>query len=264
MAIDCVNASFQHFTIAAPNISVPPATFSIWLKTSSIVAVNSGLFHWRSSIETGLILRYLSSAWHLRYYVANGFEWAVNTGHTLSTGVWQHACLSLSPTQGRVYLDGVLFTNNTTHATANLNATGYLGRDPFPDANHSTFDGALAEPAIWNAALSDAECLALAKGVSPLALTNRLPNLIMYHDLIRDANRGFGTVLSPINSPAAAPHPPLRCRANRMQSQIPRARFLSPYRPATSSSHGGRTAEGCAQVAGVSAGLSLPNGEVSS
>jgi hypothetical protein len=264
MALDCVNASFQHLTIAAPNISVPPATFSVWIKTTSIVAANSALFHWRSGIDTGLILRFISSNWHLRYYVDDGPEWIVNTGHTLSTGIWQHACLSLAATQARVYLGGVGFTNNVTHSTANLNDTGYLGRDPFPDANHTTFNGALAEPAIWNVALNDAECLALSKGISPLALANRLPNLVMYHDFIRDAVRGFGTTLTPVNAPAAAPHPPLRCRASRMRYEIPRANFQSPFRPAHSSVQAGRVLEGSAQVIGTSAGLSLPNGEVSS
>jgi hypothetical protein len=264
MALDCVNASFQHFTIAAPNISAPPATFSVWLKTTSIVAANTALFHWRAAIETGLILRYIAPNWHLRYYVANGPEWVVNTGHTLSTGVWQHACLSLAATQARVYLGGVGFTNNATHATANLNDTGYVGRDPFPDANHTTFNGALAEPAIWNVALSDAECLALSKGISPLALANRLPNLVMYHDLIRDATRGLGTALTTVNAPAAAPHPPMRNRQSRLRLQFPKARFQSPFRPAHRSIQAGSVLEGSPHVTGASAGMSLPNGEVSS
>jgi hypothetical protein len=212
VALNCVNASLQHFTIAAPNISVPPATFSIWLNMSSLVALNSALFQWRGTIETGLILRYFAPHLHLRYYVNGGTQWFVNTGHTLSSGVWQHSCLALTASQARIYLGGVGFTNNAAHTTVNLNDTGYVGRDPFPDANHTTFNGALAEPAIWNVALSDAECLALAKGVSPLALTSRLPNLVMYHDLIRDTSRGVGTTLTPVNGPSASPHPPLRCR----------------------------------------------------
>lgn len=264
VAISCVNASLQHFTIAAPNISVPPVTFSIWLNTTSIVAANSALFHWRGSVQTGLLLRYFAPDWHIRYYVGNGLEFLTSTGHTLASGVWQHACLALTSTQARVYLDGAVFTNNVSHATASINDTGFVGRDPFPDANHTTFNGALAEPAIWNVALSHDECLALAKGFSPLALASRLSNLVLYRDLIRDPARGVGPALTPINAPEASAHPPIRAPQGRRPFVLPRATFVAPYRPAFGVSDGGRVAQGLATTSGVAAGVTLPIGEVSS
>ena len=45
-------------------------------------------------------------------------------------------------------------------------------------------DGSLAEAAIWNAALSDAEVAALATGVSPLLV--RPGSLVFYAPLARD------------------------------------------------------------------------------
>lgn len=264
MAFSCVNASLQHFTIASPNISAPPVTFSIWLNTTSIVAANSALFHWRGSIQTGLLLRYFAPDWHLRYYVGSGLEFLTDTGHKLSTGAWQHACLTLTSTQARVYLDGVVFTNNVSHATAVINDAGYLGRDPFPDAGHTTFNGTLAEPAIWNVALSHDECLALAKGVSPLALANRLPNLMMYHDLIRDPARGIGPALTPVNAPDASAHPPVREPQGRRSFILPRANFVSPFHPASRVADSSRVSQAIAATVGAASGATLPIDEVSS
>jgi hypothetical protein len=262
VAFLCVNSSLQHFTIDAPNISVPPVTFSIWLNTTAFVSTDTALFHWRGSINTGLILRYVSAKWNLRYYVADGSQWTIDTGHVLSTGVWQHACVAITSSQGRVYLDGVVFTNNASHSSANINDVGYIGRDPFPSS--TTFNGALAEPAIWNVALSDAECVALAKRVSPLALTNRLPNLVMYRDLIRDVSRGTGPAMTPINGPAASSHLPLIWPQSRGRIGYPPANFPAPYRPATRAASASPVWQGSAESTGASAGILSPIGEVSS
>ena len=87
MAYQCVNASNQYFTIAAPNISVPPVTFSLWINTASIIAKSTALFIWRGSINTGVLLTYTSPNWELRYYVAGGTQWQTATGLYVSTGV---------------------------------------------------------------------------------------------------------------------------------------------------------------------------------
>ena len=184
MAYQCVNASNQYFTIAAPNISVPPVTFSLWINVSSVVAKDTALFIWRGSINTGLFLKYVNPNWELRYCVAGGTQWQTATGLYLSTGVWQHACVAISSSQARLYLNGTSFTNNVSHSTANINAAGDLARDPLADSSHTSFNGSVAEAAIWTASLTDAECLALSKRVSPLRLTNRLaePGDVQGHD----------------------------------------------------------------------------------
>lgn len=201
MAFQCVTASLQYFSIAAPNITIPPVTFSIWLKVSSIIPKNTAMFLWRDTIKSGLLLRYIGSDWQLRYYVLDGPQWQTDTGLNVTTGVWQHACVAISSSQARVYLDGASFTNNVSHSTVALNAAGHVANDPIQDANHTSFNGSIAEPAIWNVSLSDAECLALARRLSPLQLSNRLSNLVMYRDLIRDTTRGFGSELTAVNSP---------------------------------------------------------------
>jgi Concanavalin A-like lectin/glucanases superfamily len=262
MAYECASASNQYFTIAAPNISVPPVTFSIWINATSIVDKNTALFIWRDVIQTGLLLRYVAPNWELRYYIANGTQWQTATGLFVSTGIWQHVCVAVSSTQARLYLNGSTFTNNVSHATTNINAAGDVARDPAPSV--VSFQGSIAEPAIWNATLTDAECRALGNGLSPLCLKHRLPSLVMYRDLIRDPNRGFGPALTPVNAPTVAPHPPMRYPHGRLQTMFSPAHFLAPFRPSIATAQASPVAKGDAELVGAARGTTQPVGEVTS
>jgi len=264
VAYQCVNAAYQYFTIAAPNISVPPVTFSIWINATSFVNKNTALFLWRGTIHTGLLLRVASGNWQLRYYIAGGNQYLTSTGLAVSYGVWQHACVAITSTQARLYLGGASFTNNVSHGSTTINAAGDIARESIVDEGHTSFNGLVAEPAIWSAALSDAECLALAKRVSPLALTNRLSNLVMYRDMIRDLGRGFGPVLTPVNSPGVVAHPPLVYVRKGSRFTFAHHRFRAPYRIALAAAHANRVEQGGAEVAGAELGTTRPIGEVSS
>lgn len=262
MAYQLLNSSSQYFAIAAPNITVPPVTLSVWIKAASIVGIHSALFMWRDVIQTGLLLRYTSPNWELRYYVAGGNQFQTSTGLSVAVGVWQHACVAITSTQARLYLGGSSFTNNVSHASVNIDAAGDLGRDPLPGL--ATFDGAIAEPAIWNVALSDAECRALSLGMSPLALKNHLPNLVLHKDLLRDVNRGRGPALTAAGAPSVVAHPPVRCPQNRRRKIFAPTRFLSPFHASTVAAHASRVLEGCAALTGAAAGATTPIGEVTS
>lgn len=263
MAYQCVNASNQYFTIPALNISVPPVTFSLWINTATIVAKSTALFIWRGSINTGVFLIYSAPNWELRYYVNNGTQWEAATSLFVSTGVWQHVCVAISSSQARLYLDGAFFTNNVSHSTVNINASGDLARDPFPDSFHTSFSGSIAEAAIWSAALNDAECLALARRLSPLALKQHVHNLVLYKDLVRDLNRGIGPALTAVNSPAVVPHAPLIYPASRRQPSYSQAHFVPPFRPATAIAQSNLVVRGTAESAGAARGTTQPIGEVS-
>ena len=265
MAYQCVNASNQYFTIAAPNISVPPVTFSIWINVASVIANKSAaLFIWRGTINTGVMLRYIDPNWQLAYFVAGGTQWQTTTGLSVSTGVWQHVCVAISSSQARLYLDGASFTNNVSHTTANINAAGDLARDSLVDSTHTSFNGSIAEPAIWTASLSDAECLALSKRVSPLRLSNRLANLVLYKDMIRDLNRGFGPTLTAVNAPSVVAHPPLIYPSSRLRAMFNPPLFLAPYRLSIAAAHANPVVQGSAELVGAEQGSIHPIGEVSS
>jgi hypothetical protein len=262
VAYQIVSSSSQYFTIAAPNITAPPVTFSVWIKASSIIDKHSALFVWRDTIQTGLLLRYASPNWELRYYVAGGNQFQTATGLNVAVGVWQHACLAITSNQARLYLGANSFTNNVSHSNVTLNAAGDLARDPL--AGLISFDGAIAEPAIWNAALSDAECRALSAGISPLALKHRLHELVMHHDLVRDATRGQGPTLTAANAPTVAPHPSLRYPSSRLRAHFAPLRFNTPYRALTAAAHASCVLASCSTGTGAAAGATIPIGEVHS
>jgi hypothetical protein len=267
VAYQCVNASSQYFNVAALGVTVPPVTFSMWIHLSSVVAnKESALFIWRGSINTGFLLHYTAGNWELRYYVAGGTHWQVATGLSVTAGAWQHACLAITSTQARIYLDGASFTNNASHSTVNINASGDVANDPLSPSTHTSFNGLVAEAAIWSVALSHDECLALSKRISPLALANRLHDLVLYKDLIRDLNRGIGPALTAVNSPAVVPHPllisPSSGRKGRLQQAAPPT-SVAPFRLAMGFIDASRALAGVPATAGAALGLIHPVGEVS-
>ena len=128
------------------------------------------------------------------------------------------------------------FTNNVSHALANINEAGDLARDPFPDAAH-TATTALAEAAIWTATLSDAECRRLVK--APIALATQA------------AAARFGVLQRPGARSQSGRRAGTHCgqRAGRRPAsagdlslwpaakQFSACHFISPYRHATASAH---------------------------
>jgi hypothetical protein len=264
MAYQCLNASTQYFTIPALSISAPPLTLSIWINTASIIAKDTALFLWRGSVNTGVFLLYNNGNWELRYYVAGGAQWQTATGLYVSTGIWQHVCVAISSSQARLYLGGASFTNNVSHASANIDEAGDMARDPFVSPTHTSFNGLVAEAAIWTATLSDAECRAVGKRLSPLALRNRLHDLVFYKDLVRDLDRGVGPALTAVNAPAVVPHPPMIHPSGRPQTKFSPAHFVAPYRSTTAAAHTNPAVCGSAELSGAATGATLPIGEVTS
>lgn len=103
---------------------------------------------------------------------------------TSTPDVWQHACgVWTSATSRTAYCNG---GGKVTDAT-NVAPTGIsfttVGGVWANDDVAGKFVGDLAEIAVWNVALSDAEILALARGVSPLR--TRIASLVVYYPMLR-------------------------------------------------------------------------------
>jgi hypothetical protein len=93
---------------------------------------------------------------------------------------WQHGCaVFTSATSRTAYLNGGGAGNDTTNLTpSGINRT-YVGRLTGPDGSlYGSMNGAVAEAAIWSAALTAAEVLQLSKGLSPLLI--RPASLVCY------------------------------------------------------------------------------------
>ena len=156
------------------------------------------------------------SAWELRVLgtVSNRIRFVTNNVNTDSaaggpfwtTGVWSHmAAVVVASTDRSVFLDGaakITSTDDVSPATANeLRISASSDSAGF-------FSGSIAEPAIWDVALSDLEVGLLAKGLSPLFI--QPDSLVFYAPLIRDEDfdKIGGVSLSAINTPSVATHPP--------------------------------------------------------
>ncbi len=263
MAYQCVNASNQYFTVPALECLGSARDLQPVDQHGRNCCQEHRFVHLRGSVNTGVFLIYSAPNWELRYYVNNGTQWQAATSLFVATGAWQHVSVAISSSQARLYLDGVSFTNNVSHSTVNVNEAGDLARDSLVDAFHTTFNGSIAEAAIWSAALSDAECQALAKRLSPLALKQHLHNLVLYKDLVRDLNRGVGPALTAVNSPAVVQHPPLIYPASRRQPTYSQAHFDPPFRPSAALAQANLVARGTAELAGAARGTTHPIGEVS-
>lgn len=128
-------------------------------------------------------------------------------GYTANT--WHHACgVWAADDDRRAYIDGGNKGTNTDSAVvANLdNCRVGVSADSTP---WGYCNGAVAEAAIWNVALTDAEVAILGEGFSPLFV--RPQNLVAYWPLIRDEDqdRVGGYDLTAFNTPGIAVHPPM-------------------------------------------------------
>lgn len=100
------------------------------------------------------------------------------TGGTLNT--WNHVCGVFTNSASRaVFLDG---GGKGTDTTSIPNTSGtdrtLIATEAYSSSISGGLDGRVAEAAIWNVALADAEVAALAAGYSPLFI--RPQNLVFY------------------------------------------------------------------------------------
>ena len=135
---------------------------------------------------------------------------AATTTAADSTGVWHHACaVFASSTSRSIYLDG---TNKITNTTSITPSSGSITGTRIGDSDADCFDGDLAEVAIWNAALSDAEVASLfvSNGVGVYPTDVKVANLVAYWPVLGSSSPEPDDVgsndLTLFNSPASSTH----------------------------------------------------------
>lgn len=164
-----VPASSQFLTVASTPITAYPFSLSAWgypdalginqTLASICISINT-TDRWELIVTTGNVLRFGSRSSSVTVN-------ADATG-TVSVNTWFHAlAVGTSATSRTIYRDGgnsgTNTTSNTPGGTMNQWNIGRRG-----GSTSTTFwSGRLAEVALWNAALSADEALALARGVLP-------------------------------------------------------------------------------------------------
>jgi hypothetical protein len=131
-----------------------------------------------------------------------------------SANVWHHICIVYEAVAGSIptiYVDGIQQSVNALSTTAGSptnNADAYVigGRG---NDNLRTWDGRLAEFAIWNVLLSANECRALARGASPNSV--RRQSLVGYWPLwgASSPEPGLPGGTATVTGATPAPHAPV-------------------------------------------------------
>lgn len=255
------NGSSDRF-VATTAVATLPVTFAAWVRSSVanagvVCAVNdySAQFMYHLGQITNGIVQALANS--------GGTSGAANATQSFTTNAWHHVAYVFESTSLRhAYLNGGNKGSNTTSiSTSGLDTTtiGGIYRATSP----LSFNGQIAEAAIWSAVLTDAEIAQLAVGLSPLLIGQRRSSLVVYQDMIRPINRpGTGPPFTATGSPAAAAHPRIIYPTSQLRLTQRPHRFVSPYRGDTAIADGSRLLAGAASLAGAELGTTVPFGEV--
>lgn len=208
MARNFVKASSEYFTLGSAILTAYPLTFACWAKTNTAAAEQ---FAFTLALDDRERLAGLSVGTDLKVYAgvraANSSSNAT-TSATVTSGVWHHLCGVWTNTSSRdVYLDGGNKVSNTITRTPSTPTSTQIA-NRLAEARH--WNGDLAEWAVWNVSLTDAEIEVLAHGVSPYLI--RPAALIAYYPLQEASGNaldfsGSGFDMTDTNTVGVADHP---------------------------------------------------------
>jgi hypothetical protein len=205
MARNFVRTSSQYLSNANAVVAAAPCSMACWFNTADLTNTKV----WMGIEDAALSHKFVMFSTGSDTILAGtgGTEGFSSAGSgTFSDNIWNHACAVYASSSSRLaYLNGTPGAANTaTRTPASLSQTLIGG-----EVSASFADGDMAEAAIWNVALSAADVVALATGVSPLLV--QPDGLVAYwpllgrHDPEIDRVGGFNMTLNA--APIAAAHP---------------------------------------------------------
>ena len=192
MARDFVAASSQYLANANAPVAAAPLTMACWFNPDALGSGHAVV----DIADTG------AGNHNFSLYLDGSGVWSANTVAALtrgggsfsaasattpySAGSWQHAAAVFASSTDRsaYYNGGNKGTNATSVTPSGLNSVA-VGR--LNDSSPAGYmDGLLAEIAIWNVGLTDAEIAGLATGLSPIFI--RPANLVFYPPIMGRAS----------------------------------------------------------------------------
>ncbi len=184
MSYTFVGASAQYLSTTTTPVTAPPFSVAVWFQVVS-TTVGSTLFSLGASGDD-FINRYQitpNSDGSMSFTANGGSASFAVAGSIAAANTWYHGGGVSSSTSSRIaYFNGVPATANT--ATVTPTAIDSIRIGTRAAATTPKFDGKVAEIAIWDFGLTDAEMAALAKGYSPLFI--KPENLRFYAPLVRN------------------------------------------------------------------------------
>ena len=204
------DASSQYLSNANAIVTAVPCSMAAWIYKDDAAAAGT-ILSVGASATTAQMLLFYSSAEDVTarsISVLAGSASATSSGAG-SNNAWIHAAgVWRTSTSRDAYRDGVNKGSNATDITPLLLDRTFIGQSA--NSTGGVFmPGRIAEAAIWNVALSDADVAALAKGVCPLHV--RPDGLVAYWPLIgrNDPEPDFvgGYAMTLNAAPTQAAHP---------------------------------------------------------
>ncbi len=181
-AIDLPGGNGNYAVIPELNLNTNTFTVSCWIKPDGVQNDWAGLYFCRGGTTTaGLSIAANSE---LRYHW-DGSSWWWSSGAYIESDKWSHVALVITPTTATIYLNGVGYTRNNTHAAEAFDATSRIGNDP--NSGSRTFKGQIDELCLWDRALSQSE-IRLSRHLTKDDLVTNDPNLIAYYQFNNQYN----------------------------------------------------------------------------
>lgn len=206
-------SSSTEFGAKATSITTYPVTVSCWFFPYSTNANQVLAFFGDSGATQRRFLLYYTTGRVLTVdsIADGGGAFSASTTTTAATNAWHHAlAIWDSSTSRRVYLNGSGASTNTSAATTTGLSTFAIGARNNLGSWGVSWNGLIAEVAVWNVALTPGELVALNSGASPL--TVRPASLVHYVPLTgQDSANDWdlcGTQLGLTNSPAPSAYHP--------------------------------------------------------
>jgi len=200
--------------VGFPSSDAHLITMACWVKLTDDVSADMNVMGYSptdgDSEGFNLVLRSTPNRAGLLLRDGGGSSHATSSA-TLVTGVWYHACVvNASITSRSAYVNGANKISNTSNKTVNGAISLYFGTS----GGNSRYlsNTYIAQPAVWDTALSDNEILMLAKGLSPLKV--KPTSLCFYAPYFgrdtSDIDIINGNILTILNSPeSSTDEPPL-------------------------------------------------------
>lgn len=195
---------FINETVAA--VSGYPASCSGWFyPTQNSVAKVAFTVRSTDSNER-LQVTQQSDGSGFKVVVRSGGTFSAEAGQAYSLNTWAHVCAVWeSSSLLKISVNGATFSTVNPGATPGaLNETGYQGGRISGAAPTSTYQGYACEQGIWNVVLTQEECVALSKGMSPKRI--RPSSLVRYIRCIRSSKELKGNA-NTLTGTTVVPHP---------------------------------------------------------
>jgi hypothetical protein len=208
------NGTNQYISGNAP-VTALPMTFACWANsnagTSAQTMINISRDPDGSTHRLNLNLQGTVAGTPIRG-VQIGTEGTFNANAgAFGANVWQHSCCVFASSNSRTaYRNGVPGTTNTSTVNTSLLSLLYVGAVRLAASPGNYMSGNLMEVGIWNAALTTAEVLSLARGISCHFI--RPQSLVFYAPLIRELqDLRNNLTLTNNNTATVVPHQRIYC-----------------------------------------------------